>query len=952
MTQAEIKALIDEKITSNGAQEITGEVLNDVLQEIADACGYTFDIDVYPADAALEITFYNPGNPDGVAMKVNAEVSNLGNSKLEAISAWWAAQTERKLNKTAGYDIDLTNVSTSPSTLGVTKVIEAGQIIQSFTGASKLIFGATDATNVTVNSTDLPYTATKTLYNVKLESGTAANLKITVANGIVSVSQNSETGHTDIKVGTHTTPLPSVAEVEALKEEISDLSLGKFYGFFEDDSDLPTGDLDGYAYVGASMPFAIYVFKDGEWSDSGTTYAPPVGNGEDIDTNSSNQLQFADRAYDAQNPDGMGYVILRKDKTFAEQVANKDNTIFEIRYDFDLDNNEITLPQDCTLLFNGGKLSNGTLIGQNSKVNADLVQIFADINIDGTFNVISSYPVWFGAVGNGINDDTNAVQNAVIIGKGKCIQFDSSKTYKINESILIEDNTILNGNDCKILKNAYGSTFLNSKRQETTDLNKNIVIKNFTFESNVRGLCISMLGVDGLLIEGIKTNISIPLDSNNTPCWVMTISGDNIVVKDCNIVNLSGLFSDGIHFYAATNVLIDNVNVHVEDDCISFVAELSDEQRLWPKYNRITKNVKILNSQLESPTNVIRLQNRNNSPVNSAYQNVIIKNIQAAYSTANGSFLTLEDLREAPSTQSENIIIDTIQIKGNNQVPTKLRNGFNIFGTNPESIGNSLNFKNVSLSNVYIDSAYYSNLIRSINIDGLIIENCFFEGQGVQSHNKDKNLIIRNNIFGTTSIYTMLQLVNIDGCEITNNVIRNINAERAGIMFQLDKTINQLKIIDNIFKNFVYGLYTGNASELIISNDYIFNNVFHQITSKIRNEVYQKLTLVNYGPTSQRPAFSNINNGFHYFDATLEMDVIAHDNTWVDSNGRTPGKHSGELADLPNFLSGTAGANDDGYQFTFTDDATYGDKTVWWNTNAGNGGAWVDANGTVVITNP
>ena len=255
MTQAEIKALIDEKITSNGAQEITGEVLNDVLQEIADACGYTFDIDVYPADAALEITFYNPGNPDGVAMKVNAEVSNLGNSKLEAISAWWAAQTERKLNKTAGYDIDLTNVSTSPSTLGVTKVIEAGQIIQSFTGASKLIFGATDATNVTVNSTDLPYTATKTLYNVKLESGTAANLKITVANGIVSVSQNTSTEHTEIHIGGNDYPVPSVDEVNGLKEKVNGSPSEVF--------DLSTLELNGGIIVSGGIyynvnPYDVY----------------------------------------------------------------------------------------------------------------------------------------------------------------------------------------------------------------------------------------------------------------------------------------------------------------------------------------------------------------------------------------------------------------------------------------------------------------------------------------------------------------------------------------------------------------------------------------------------------------------------------------------------------------------------------------------------------------------
>ena len=60
--------------------------------------------------------------------------------------------------------------------------------------------------------------------------------------------------------------------------------------------------------------------------------------------------------------DGMGYVILRKGKTFAEQVT-KENTIYEIRYDFDLNGAEITVPENCILSFNGGILKNGKIIG-------------------------------------------------------------------------------------------------------------------------------------------------------------------------------------------------------------------------------------------------------------------------------------------------------------------------------------------------------------------------------------------------------------------------------------------------------------------------------------------------------------------------------------------------------------------------------------------------------------
>ena len=46
----------------------------------------------------------------------------------------------------------------------------------------------------------------------------------------------------------------------------------------------------------------------------------------------------------------MGYVILRKNKTFAEQVT-KTNTIYEIRYDFDLGGESVTIPEDCVLKF-------------------------------------------------------------------------------------------------------------------------------------------------------------------------------------------------------------------------------------------------------------------------------------------------------------------------------------------------------------------------------------------------------------------------------------------------------------------------------------------------------------------------------------------------------------------------------------------------------------------------
>ena len=83
-------------------------------------------------------------------------------------------------------------------------------------------------------------------------------------------------------------------------------------------------------------------------------------NEEDLSIPEGGKLQFANRVYNAQQPNGMGYVILRKNKTFAKQVT-LDNTIYEIRYNFDLNGASVTIPSGCVLKFVGGSISNGSL---------------------------------------------------------------------------------------------------------------------------------------------------------------------------------------------------------------------------------------------------------------------------------------------------------------------------------------------------------------------------------------------------------------------------------------------------------------------------------------------------------------------------------------------------------------------------------------------------------------
>lgn len=200
----------------------------------------------------------------------------------------------------------------------------------------------------------------------------------------------------------------SYSDVNQLRQKVDEFAQRKFYGYFSNAEDLPTGGREtGFAYVGTAAPFAVYNYNGTEWVDSGVTIDRiPAGNGEDIDYNAEGLLQFADR-HTAVNQ--MGYVILRKNKTFAEQVT-KENTIYEIRYEFDLDGDEVTIPAGCELRFIGGTVKgSGGIVGTNTIINSDDKCFDKNVALSGTWANETVFTRWF----NFISSDDGVTDNSV-----------------------------------------------------------------------------------------------------------------------------------------------------------------------------------------------------------------------------------------------------------------------------------------------------------------------------------------------------------------------------------------------------------------------------------------------------------------------------------------------------------------------------------------------------------
>lgn len=130
------------------------------------------------------------------------------------------------------------------------------------------------------------------------------------------------------------------------------------------------------------------------------------------------KLKFKDKPHSAATFSGLGRVYLRKNvvgdkNVLTQDMINQPSTIYHIQYDYDLDGRTVVVPNNCILLFEGGSLSNGTIVGNDTIISAQLIKIFnEDISLDGTWKINGIYPEWYGATSykkDIINNSTGAI---------------------------------------------------------------------------------------------------------------------------------------------------------------------------------------------------------------------------------------------------------------------------------------------------------------------------------------------------------------------------------------------------------------------------------------------------------------------------------------------------------------------------------------------------------------
>lgn len=231
----------------------------------------------------------------------------------------------------------------------------------------------------------------------------------------------------------------------------------------------------------------------------------------------------------SQMSNDKNYVILRRNKSFAKQIANKTNTVFEIRYSFNLKNKTVNIPDNCVLKFKGGKIKNGVIIGNKTIVESDDYAIFRDVIIRGVWNNKSSYTGWLETTNH---DKYNLIRSAFILGEN--VHFQPKKNFNVriplsaSELINPANHTII-GNDATIT--VYGGHHQSNLFYVCEECNG--------FNIEVESLIIVGIGQYAVNKGDFWMTNSIPNAFQTSNVIGFHIVGrGNLAIKDCHFSNV------------------------------------------------------------------------------------------------------------------------------------------------------------------------------------------------------------------------------------------------------------------------------------------------------------------------------------------------------------------------------------------------------------------------------
>lgn len=475
----------------------------------------------------------------------------------------------------------------------------------------------------------------------------------------------------------------------------------------------------------------IDVISNKSYRWTGSVYFPinnPFTPDEEDLTVKNDKIKLADKAYDSASFSGMGRVYLRKNMVSNVNTLTQDmfykgeagsrtpntNTIFIIQYDYTLSEN-ITIPDNCILYFNGGSIDGAyTITGSNTTIVYDK-PCLENVDFAGTWIIPNIYS-WI------LKDITSEdrlrtlfklqnvnIHNNIYIEPSDTsyVVVPSGSTEKSpRDGIDITDNTtVINSASVKIKANGqYGYTIFNMRGTNITLRGGEIIGDRLQHNYTPNAHASHEWG-HGIFIPNTSSNCVID------GVFVHDCTGDGIAVSGTNNVIQNVVINycrrQGITVASNNNLTICNFKIHNigTTDVATGIEGTAPKAGIdvEPNANGIVNGLIICNGRVYECTEGIQIQTGDGRD----YSNFNIHHIQ---------FEEIPYKVLSIGAGVANLNVNNIFIKNCGGDSTS------------DSARLSLGDSDYRFSNIHIDTTYAGMLIRG---DGnYIFTNCSFKSAG------------------------------------------------------------------------------------------------------------------------------------------------------------------------------------------------------------------------------
>lgn len=438
-------------------------------------------------------------------------------------------------------------------------------------------------------------------------------------------------------------------------------------------------------------------------------------------------------------------------------------------------------------------------------------------------------PEMFGAVGDGVADDTAAVQAAIDSG-AKVIEL-MGKAYRISRPLVLRDGqTLQNGIIDGLLSCANGieCTSNSDEAQQRVSI-VNVAVKNFTqfgiYLKNCHDSAISRC-----LVENIVTDVA-----GGAVNGIYLEFCKNTIVSDCTVHNIASLDdADGIHFLHLDTILAEVYSGNVARNCITF--DCGKRHYKIQEYGVTLDGCKMFDGELgiTPSANLVSIYDSYCSVRNCWFD-----------ATCNSPVVIGSSNAEADHTYRSIIFVG---------------NRFTMYGTNAQAAITCADHD----GNLYTDIIVTSNDFITRNTE----EGCLYVRENFG------RIVFNDNIVNGCNNAVFLRDVAEGGTLVCNGNI-------------MDGVFTLILVRNTTVENIVN---VGNNVNLSTGTRIVY--VANSTITRIKSDNLCKGSIYEYpykaGSESMRPTV-NVGGGYMYYDWTLDKPIFLSidGKTWKDAGGAT-----------------------------------------------------------------